>query len=340
MGTVFEAIVQVLNEADQPLHYQDITERIFEKGLWETDNQTPWSTVNVTISLDLRDKGNESKFVRVKRGIYALREKTYQTNSKVSEDISELVEESLSFGDAAELILEEQSTNTPVHYRQLMDLILERKLISTESKTPETSLYASVHQEIQRYEKLSETPRFFIQKGGNIGLSKWMPKGLEGDIYTRNTMMRDKLLSQLKKMEPEGFEQLINLLLVRMGFEEVETTDYRNDGGIDVRGTLVVGDVIRTKMAIQVKRYSSQNIQAPVVREVRGSLGTHEQGLIITTSDFSAGARAEAERNDAIPIGLMNGRQLVRLLVEHEVGIKRKPAEIFELSPIELDNGD
>jgi restriction system protein len=35
-------------------------------------------------------------------------------------------------------------------------------------------------------------------------------------------------------------------------------------------------------------------VQAPVVQQVRGSLGAHEQGLIITTSDFSTGARSEA----------------------------------------------
>jgi len=36
-------------------------------------------------------------------------------------------------------------------------------------------------------------------------------------------------------------------------------------------------------MAGQVKRWK-RNVQAPMVRQVRGSLGTHEQGLIITTS--------------------------------------------------------
>ena len=71
-----------------------------------------------------------------------------------------------------------------------------------------------------------------------------------------------------------------------------------------MRGTLVVGDVIRTRMAVQVKRWK-HNVQAPIVQQVRGSLGTHEQGLIITTSDFSAGAREEAARPDAVPVGLM-----------------------------------
>ena len=114
------------------------------------------------------------------------------------------------------------------------------------------------------------------------------------------------------------------------GFEQAVVTSARGDGGIDVRGTLVVGDVVRTMMAVQVKRWSS-NVQAPVVQQVRGSLGTHKQGLIITTSDFSPGARQEASRPDAIPVALMNGEQLVNLLVEHEIGVRRESHYLIEL---------
>jgi len=37
------------------------------------------------------------------------------------------------------------------------------------------------------------------------------------------------------------------------------------------------------------------------------SLLTHDQGLIITTSGFSPGARREAKPSDAVPVALMNG---------------------------------
>lgn len=72
-------------------------------------------------------------------------------------------------------------------------------------------------------------------------------------------------------------------------------------------------------MAVQVKRWKTKNhVQAPVVQQVRGSLGTHEQGLIITTSDFSAGAKREAERPNAVPVALMDGDKLVELLAEYQ----------------------
>ena len=86
-----------------------------------------------------------------------------------------------------------------------------------------------------------------------------------------------------------------------------------------------------SRMAVQVKRWKN-NVQAPIVQQVRGSLGTHDQGLIITTSDFSAGARAEAERPNAVPVALMNGEQLVRLLIEHEIGVGRAAHTLLELT--------
>lgn len=92
----------------------------------------------------------------------------------------------------------------------------------------------------------------------------------------------------------------------------------------------MVGDVIRTHMAVQVRKWK-RNVQALVVQQVRGSLATHEQGLIITTTDFSAGAREEAARRGAVPVPLMNGEQLVVLLAEYGIGVTRQSHDIFEL---------
>ncbi len=121
-----------------------------------------------------------------------------------------------------------------------------------------------------------------------------------------------------------------------MGFEDVDVTPYRRDGGIDVRGTLVIADVIRTKMAVQVKRWGS-NVTSQFVDQVRGSLGAHEQGLIITTSDFSPGAKQNAIRNDRKPVALMGGEQLVKMLVEHDIGVRRTPYDLIELDGFEAE---
>ena len=49
------------------------------------------------------------------------------------------------------------------------------------------------------------------------------------------------------------------------------------------------------------------------------------------TSDFSKGAKHEAEHADAMPVGLMNGEQLVALLVENEIGVRRTPLQLIGL---------
>jgi restriction system protein len=71
--------------------------------------------------------------------------------------------------------------------------------------------------------------------------------------------------------------------------------------------------------------------------QVRGSLGAHDHGLIITTSDFSAGAREEAERPNAVPVALMDGGRLVDLLVESDIGVHRTAYNVIELGEAETE---
>ncbi len=123
---------------------------------------------------------------------------------------------------------------------------------------------------------------------------------------------------------------LIGELLTKIGFDDVHVTKPVDDGGIDLFGTLVTGGVIGTRMAVQVKRWK-HNVQAPTVQQLPGALGAHDQGVIITTSGFSAGAREEAGRPDRVPVALMNGEELVGLLVEHQILVVRRELDLLEL---------
>jgi restriction system protein len=250
-------------------------------------------------------------------------------SAPAGEPVSKKVQ-SLSFIDAAELVLEKHSGGKPMHYRAITDKVLELGLVNTKGLTPEATLYAQILTETKRRARRGDAPRFVFHGKGIIGLAKWGAGGLAFQIELHNADVRKKLHASLQAMNPTEFEELIVQLLVALGFEDVTLTPASGDGGIDVRGTLVVGDVVRTQMAVQVKRWR-RNVQAPIVQQVRGSLGTHEQGLIITTSDFSKGAREEAARPNAVPVGLMNGEQLVALLVENSIGIQRTSYQLIEL---------
>ena len=113
----------------------------------------------------------------------------------------------------------------------------------------------------------------------------------EAEIARHNKHVKDDLLERLRKMDAFDFEKLVGILLGGMGFENVVVTKRSKDGGIDVRGSFVANDVIRTDMAVQVKRWD-RNVRAPDVQNLRGALDPpHERGLLITTSGYEKGER-------------------------------------------------
>jgi len=68
-----KAIDKVLASSPQPLHYRDITEKIIADGLRQSLGATPGSTVIAQITQSLKRLGEESPYVRVGKGTYALR---------------------------------------------------------------------------------------------------------------------------------------------------------------------------------------------------------------------------------------------------------------------------
>ncbi len=131
-------------------------------------------------------------------------------------------------------------------------------------------------------------------------------------------------------MDPKEFERLIGTLLASLGFDAIEVTRFHGDKGVDLRATLTVGGITDVRTAIQVKRWSN-NVQAPQVRELRGGLGPHDRGLVITTAGFSAGAVEEAMEPDRSPISLVTGEQLLGLLIDNEIGVKARMVQILQL---------
>ena len=68
-----EAIKKVLVESATPLHYAEISEQILSRGYYETDGATPAATVNAQISSSIKHDGEKSPFMRVGKGIFALK---------------------------------------------------------------------------------------------------------------------------------------------------------------------------------------------------------------------------------------------------------------------------
>ena len=338
-----DAVAAVLAEAAGPLHYREITERMLSKGLWNSGGKTPEATVNARLAVDIRDQGAASRFVRVSSGRFALNPDRNQDSVTSAIPSVHVIDREgqgnvKSFADAAERVLSESQDHRPLHYAAITEQALELGLIHTQGRTPSATMYSQILTEIRRHETRGESPRFVQHGRGMVGLAVWLPVEMAGLVEKKNREVRQTLLERARSAPPAEFERLIGELLSAMGFEDVDVTNISGDGGIDIRGTLVVGDTVRIRMAVQAKRWKA-NVQAPEIQRVRGSLSVHEQGMIVTTSDFSRGAKDEALRPDAAPVALMDGEQFAALLAKYQIGASIERYELYALDEIESDQG-
>jgi hypothetical protein len=68
-----DAIVQILRESKEPMHYADITEAIIDRKLRKDVGATPTYTVNANIAWSIKHEPEKTPFIRVGRGLYVLR---------------------------------------------------------------------------------------------------------------------------------------------------------------------------------------------------------------------------------------------------------------------------
>lgn len=124
-------------------------------------------------------------------------------------------------------------------------------------------------------------------------------------------------LEQVLGLDDKEFEILVGHLLTALGFE-AEVIGRSGDGGVDAVGELNVANLAKVKVFVQAKRYKlGSKVSANTVRQLRQAIPFGGQGAFITTASFQDKA-AEIALEPGFPrIGLINGRQLVDLLVEH-----------------------
>jgi restriction system protein len=151
--------------------------------------------------------------------------------------------------------------------------------------------------------------------------------GVAASPVAQEDSWRDRLLTALLAMKPAAFERLSQRLLRESGFIEVEVTGRSGDGGIDGHGIIRVARLISFPVLFQCKRYSG-NAGPSAVRDFRGAMmGRADKGLIITTGGFTREARAEATRDGAPPIDLIDGEMLADKLKELQLGVTTRLVE-------------
>ncbi len=126
------------------------------------------------------------------------------------------------------------------------------------------------------------------------------------------------VLDQILKLDDKEFEILVAHVLTAVGFEGSEVTGKSGDGGVDATGELNVANLAKVRIYVQAKRYKRDtSITATTVRGLRQAIPFGGQGAFITTAKFQQKAYEVALEPNFPRIGLINGEQLVDLLVEH-----------------------
>ncbi len=81
-----KAIIKVLKEAESPMHYTDITDEIIKKEYRKNVGATPSATVSTYITSDLRQNKDQSLFIPIDRGVYALKATLQSQNDAMITD--------------------------------------------------------------------------------------------------------------------------------------------------------------------------------------------------------------------------------------------------------------
>jgi len=159
-------------------------------------------------------------------------------------------------------------------------------------------------------------------------------------ILELTTEETEKYIDELYSCFPTGreFEVFLNSFLTALGFEEVVTTQYVGDKGIDltcIKSGLDLNGTDTINYYVQAKRYARSNkVQPKEVRDLKGTTKRDKNGNIlnsnyinvfITTSTFTKAALTEATDNPNMPVITIDGAQLIQYCIEKGIGFNYKP---------------
>lgn len=142
-------------------------------------------------------------------------------------------------------------------------------------------------------------------------------------------LFQQKILHQLKSLNPYEFEKFCRNLLEVYGFLDLSVTQKSRDGGIDGYGKLKIG-LAYMKVAFQCKRWNTGSVSRKEIDAFRGAIqGEYEQGIFFTTSTFTKEAMTYSIKQGAVPIILIDGKMIVDFMIEKQFGIEHENLPIY-----------
>lgn len=127
------------------------------------------------------------------------------------------------------------------------------------------------------------------------------------------------------RIESYGFERLIQTVLKGLGAIDAHIVPRSEDRGADIVATFRVAGVFLQKVAVQAKHWLPEPpVGCEVVKQLIRGIEAEEAdlGMVVTSGTIAEEATRAAEEyyeETGIPIELVDGQQLAKLIVEHGV---------------------
>jgi len=147
--------------------------------------------------------------------------------------------------------------------------------------------------------------------------------------------LKKDLLERLHESNPYYFQKIVLQLFKKMGYGDFEETTKSHDGGID--GIINQDQLGIEKIYIQAKRYGDGNrVREPEIRNFIGAMsGDVSKGIFVTTSIFDDSAVKKATEARNHKIILIDGNQLVGLMIRYNIGVQIK--NTYEVKELDED---
>jgi restriction endonuclease len=199
-------------------------------------------------------------------------------------------------------------------------------IVRSARSTRERSQSDSSEQDLQETPKT--TTKTVTVTPAPAEVSDSTPQELIDESITQiESALTHDILERVRAMSPTAFEQLVVDVLLAMGYGgpagRGTVTQASNDGGVD--GIIDQDALGLSKIYVQAKRYAKDNVVGrPDLQNFVGAMhGKATQGVFITSSSFTSGARTYAENlGSGVSLVLIDGGHLARLMIKYGVGVQ------------------
>ena len=249
--------------------------------------------------------------------------------SEIKERITELDDQIAEYSE-----VERKSTKTGNIYKDfdfsfnfaIKDLSLLTYMRSSPVTLTEKGLYLDVDKLDVQKEVMEPSKKCWAERSQNNKKDKTDIAENEEEPQAEEKIkddFKESLLTAIAKMSSKKFEAFSRALLNRMGVEFTEKgVQVSNDGGIDGYGYHTdANDFRTTRVVIQCKRYNVAPVSEPEINQFLGAMNKYQAdyGVFITNGRFTNAARIAAREGS--PITLIDGNELVRLVIKYELYI-------------------